>query len=572
MPTPAPTPVPDPTVAPATPVPEPAPPVPTPVPEPTPTPPPAPTPTPTPTPEVVEEVFASYASEAFDFSFEYPQDWNLTEEGRQITAVVPGQSALVSVRIHILTSPQDVHEYTEVVLEGLEEENPSFAVRSTAGRQVGEVPGLLNRAIATDDEGRETYFKLYTAAIGRVGVTFVLKGPEESVEQVEGQFDDLADSARFPSGSLEIPESAIANEAVGTGYSRLERSLRGENTEFERDNETLYAAVEFELLPVDSEIRFLWVEVDRFRRVQRVLRPIESGSDGDVHWSSYTPAGGLDLGFYVVAVIQDFSIVSLLHFTVVNELDAEFEDAESYTDWTAFLLFAAGDVDRAIYAATKAIDLDPEDEQAYIWRAEAYERQCKIRPAIADHSEAVRILPDNPVTVATRGHAYWYAFDHELALADYFTALELLEARPRETEAEKRYYDLRKPIYHNQRALIYVSLGRIGEALDDVNIAIELEPDEPLYFDTRAYAYYKGGRYAEAKEDYLEAISLGFESVFVDLGLGLTQIALGERDEGRANLERGLELFEVYDDRHCPDPQLGALVAEARSTLQTLAP
>ena len=447
---------------------------------------------------------------------------------------------------------------------------PSQSAPRPAGL-VGEVPGLINRAVATDEQGNETHFKLYTAAIGRVGVSFLLRGAEAAVGEVEAQFDDLADSARFPSGSLDIPDTTIVKEAVGTGYSNVRRFVTGENTVIEQDNETLYAAVEFELLPVDSEIRFIWVEVDRFRRVQRVLRPIGTGSDGDVHWSSYTPADGPDLGFYLVAVLRDNSFVSIMHFSVVIEEGAEFEDAESYEDWAAFQL-VNGDYDGAVYAATKSIELNPEEAQPYIWRAQAYEEQCKIRAAIADHSEAVRLLPDNPVTVATRGHAYWYAFNHELALADHFTALELLEARPRETASEKRYYDLRKPLYHNQRALIYLSLGRIGEALDDVNIAIELEPDEPLWFDTRAYAYYKGGRYEEAREDYLEALRLGFESLYVDLGLGLTQIALGEREEGRANLEKGLAAFEEDDDRDCPDPQLGALVAEARTTLQTLAP
>ena len=580
-------PMPVPTAAPtaeptAEPTPAPSEPAPTPAPQPTPTPtfvtpapstptPVPPTPTPEPTPEPVE-VLATFESEAFDFSFEYPGSWRLREEGREITGNVPGTSANVAVSIHVLTTPQSVHEYTEVVIESLEEDYPSFFVRSTAGRLVGEVPGLVNRAQSTNEAGAVTYFKIYTAAIGRVGVTFVLSGDEEDVQGAEERFDTLADSSRFPSGSLEIPEASIEKQAVGTGFSRGLRVITGEHTVFERDNVSLFAAAEFDNLPVDSDVRFLWVEVDRFRRVERVLQPIESGIEGDVHWSSYTPADGLGLGFYVVAVMHDLSIVSLLHYSVVNEHGAEFEDAESYEDWSAFLLYAVGDLDGAIYAATKSIELNPEEAQPYIWRAEAYEEQCKIGPAIADHSEAVRLLPDNPVTVATRGHAYWYAFDHELALADLFTALELLEARPRETQREKQYYDLRKPLYHNQRALIYVNLGRIGEALDDINIALELKPDEHHYLDTRAYAYYKGGRYAEAKADYLSAISLGFQNLYVDLGLGLTHIALGEREEGRASLERGLALFEDYDERDCPDPQLGDLVAEARTTLQTLAP
>lgn len=555
VPSPTPTPRPAPTVAPPPPTPAP----------------PTPAPTPEPTPEPVAAL-STFESAAFDFSFDYPEGWRLSEDGREISGTVPGTSASVAVSIHVLTSPQNVHEYTDVVIESLQEEHPGFWVRSTAGRQVGEVPGLVNRAQSTSESGAVTHFKIYTAAIGRVGVTFILRGNEGEVQGAEADFDAIADSSRFPSGSLEIPEATVQKQAVGTGFSRGLRIIVDEHTVFEQANESIYAAVEFENLAVDSEVRFLWLEVDRFRRIERVLRPVESGVEGEVHWSSYTPAGGLRLGFYVVAVIQDFSVVALLHYSVVLEHGAEFDDAQSYEDWAAFLLYAAEDLDRAIYAATKSIELDPENEQPYIWRAEAYERQCKIGPAIADHSEAVRILPDNPVTVATRGHAYWYAFDHQRALADYHTALDLLEARPRETPGEKRYYDLRKPIYHNQRALIYVALGQVGEALDDANIALELEPEDALYFDTRAYAYYKGGRYEEAKADYEHALDLGFDSPYVHLGLGLTYIALGDREAGRAGIEMGLLLFEEYGDRDCPDPQLGDLVHTARTTLDTLPP
>lgn len=570
IPTPAPTPEPSPTVVPPTPVPPPPQPTPTAtfVPRPAPTPTAAP-PTPEPTPE--PPTIATYASEAFDFSFDYPESWNLAQDGRRIAASVPGTSAKVVVSIHILTTPQTVHEYTEVVIESLEEDHPSFSVRRTAGRQVGEVPGLLNRAVVAAEDGTETHFKIFTAAIGRVGVAFILSGAEADVAQAEAEFDALADSSRFPSGSLDIPEATIKKQTVGTGFSIPLRTIIGENAVFEQGNPALYAAVEFDLLPVDTEVEFLWLKLDRFGRVEAVLDSTTSDPEGDVHWSAYTPEDGLEPGFYLVAVLQDDSYSAFLPFSVVIEEGAEFTDSKSYEDWAAFLLYIADDLERAVYAATRAIELDPGNVQAYIWRATAYERQCKIRPAIADHSEAVRLLPDNPVTVATRGGAYWYAFDHELALADYSMALEILEARPRETERQQAYYDLRKPVYHNVRALIYVSLGRIGEALDDVNIALELEPDEGAYLDTRAYAYYKGGRYAEAREDYLTAINSGFQSLYVDLGLGLTQVALGERDDGRANLERGLELFEDYDERDCPDPQLGALVAEARSTLQTLA-
>lgn len=576
-------PTPVPTAAPtAVPTAEPTPeptqaPAPTPAPTPTPmvvaptaTPPPAPTPTPEPTPEVVEEAILTYTSDAFDFSFEYPESWRLREDGREITGSVPGTSASVAISIHILTTAQGVHDYTDVVLEDLEERYPDFQVRSTAGRQVGEVPGLINRAQSTAEGGRVTYFKIYTAAIGRVGVAFVLSGAEDDLASAEDKFDALADSSRFPSGSLEIPDAVIEKQAVGTGYSRGLQVVIGENTVFERDSEALYAVVDFDLPRVDSEVEFLWVKVNYFGRVERVLTPTTSDSEGDVHWSTYAPEDGLELGFYIVAVLQDDSFISFLPYTVVIQEGAEFEDTLSYEDWTGFLLYVARDYERAVYAATKAIELDPENAQAFVWRAEAYEQQCKIRPAIEDHSEAVRLLPDNPVTVANRGQALWYAFDYELALADFTRSLELVEELPQETDRQVRRYTILKAAYSNNSALVRVNLGQIGEALDDINVSLELQPNSAHNIVTRAYAYYKGGRYDEAKVDYVRALELGFDSLYVYLGLGLTHIALGEREEGRASIEKGLAEFEDYGERDCPDPQLGDLLHTARTVLETL--
>ena len=111
VPTAAPTAVPtaEPTQVPATPTPAPAPrpaATPTSVARATPTPVPPPPATPTPAPVEVEAALAEFSSDLFDFSFEYPEGWQLSEADRRITVTVPGKSVEVAVNIHILTTPQ----------------------------------------------------------------------------------------------------------------------------------------------------------------------------------------------------------------------------------------------------------------------------------------------------------------------------------------------------------------------------------------------------------------------------------------------------------------------------------
>ena len=100
---------------------------------------------------------------------------------------------------------------------------------------------------------------------------------------------------------------------------------------------------------------------------------------------------------------------------------------------------------------------------------------------------------------------------------------------------------------------------------------MELEPDSTHYLDTRAYAYLKGGRIAEAKEDYVTAIDQGLEGAYTFLGLGLTQAALGENGRRPAPTWSAAWPFSKDDPgKDCPDPQLGDLIAQANSILETL--
>ena len=473
----------------------------------------------------------------------------------------------------------DVHAYTEeVVFEKLQNTYSTFLVRQTAGRRVDGQLRLVNRAESATEEGGSTYFKIYTAIIGRLGVAFVLKGPDQdALAALEPQFDALVAGVSLPSPAPEVPDLAIIGQAVGLGYSDVTKAPTDAGTVFYPDTPALYAAFRFDSLGADSQVDFRWFRVDRFNGVVDVLDPIDTGADAvgsdEVYWSSYTPEDGMEPGFYLIGVAVDGAFVDFAHYSVVIEDGNEYADAQTFEDWAIFLLLNDDPV-RAVYAATRAIQMDPEAVQAYIWRAEAYEAQCKIRPALADHAVAVELLPDNPVTVATRGHAHWYAFDFEEALRDHTRALALLEDLPRETERQQLRYATLKAHYYNVRALVHVDLNRIGEALADVEEALKigLEEYRVYYLDTIGYAYLHGGRLAEAEEAYDAALAQDFESAYVYFGLGLTKYLQGDRDAARAHLEKGMALFAELSEheRTCPDPQLSRLRHDARVALGEL--
>ena len=84
-----------------------------------------------------------------------------------------------------------------------------------------------------------------------------------------------------------------------------------------------------------------------------------------------------------------------------------------------------GDFDRAIADFSEAIRLDPNDASAYHSRGVAYSVKAEWDRAIADFSEAVRIYPDNAVDYHNRGVAYSAKGEWDRAIADFEASLRI---------------------------------------------------------------------------------------------------------------------------------------------------
>ena len=63
--------------------------------------------------------------------------------------------------------------------------------------------------------------------------------------------------------------------------------------------------------------------------------------------------------------------------------------------------------DKAIADHTEAIRINPEDAVAYNDRGFAYYKMGEYDKAIADHTEAIPLNPDCTAVYITRGNAYW---------------------------------------------------------------------------------------------------------------------------------------------------------------------
>jgi TolA-binding protein len=84
-----------------------------------------------------------------------------------------------------------------------------------------------------------------------------------------------------------------------------------------------------------------------------------------------------------------------------------------------------GDYDRAIADFTQWIRLEPNNADAYHWRASSYYRKSDWDRAIADYSQAIRINPNNASYFYNRCLAYYSKNDYAQAREDVNRALQI---------------------------------------------------------------------------------------------------------------------------------------------------
>ncbi len=175
--------------------------------------------------------------------------------------------------------------------------------------------------------------------------------------------------------------------------------------------------------------------------------------------------------------------------------------------------------EQAISDYGEAIRLEP-TPLAYRLRAEAYEKREWPEEAAADLDNAVK-LDASAESLLARARFHGDAGNAELALADYDKAVRMHPQRVRPLEARGIYqtsqknYDAAARDYsaaialgandssiYNNRAWALVLGGRAQEALPDVTLALELNPDSIAALDTRAHVYEKLGERDKAIADY----------------------------------------------------------------------
>ena len=205
------------------------------------------------------------------------------------------------------------------------------------------------------------------------------------------------------------------------------------------------------------------------------------------------------------------------------------------------------DLEAAVDAYTKAIELDPTLAVAYGNRGSAKDDRGQPAAALADFDRAIELDPTLAVAYFNRGNAKRSLGRHDAAFADYDQAIEL---EPTYAEA------------YNNRGYAKYARGQHDAAFADLDRAIELNPTLATAYDSRGEMKHALGRHDAALADLDRAIELNPTLVDAYYNRGNTKRSLGRISEARADYQQALVLAQEARDEK--------LVAKVKDALHRL--
>ena len=150
--------------------------------------------------------------------------------------------------------------------------------------------------------------------------------------------------------------------------------------------------------------------------------------------------------------------------------------------------YNAEDYKEAIEYYTKAIELNPNNEDYYTDRADCYKKLEQYEEAISGYSKAIKLNPDSYSSYQMRGQCYQELKQYEEAINDFNKAIEI----------NPDWWG-----FYRDRADCYKKLEQYEKAAIDYTKAIELNDDfNILSYLYRADCYLFLGKLNEAEADW----------------------------------------------------------------------
>ena len=165
----------------------------------------------------------------------------------------------------------------------------------------------------------------------------------------------------------------------------------------------------------------------------------------------------------------------------------------AYYENRGFAYLARGRAAEAWDDFSKAVELAPNDERAYIGRAQAMLLDKQYQETLADLDKAIQLKPDDGAAYKLRGFAEIGLSQWDKAVADFTAAIQ-------KNPTDPQLYD--------RRAWANRNLKNYDAALADYTLMIEKNPSDPEPLVKRGATYVSMTQYDKGIADYQAALKL----------------------------------------------------------------
>ena len=212
------------------------------------------------------------------------------------------------------------------------------------------------------------------------------------------------------------------------------------------------------------------------------------------------------------------------YFDKAIELDPNFAQAYLYR---SFDYLSDEDLKIHLNQAVALLDKVSEGEQLLIRQSKAYRLDNNLDERFELRRQLVQKYPEDKRALNLLGLEYYSRDEDAMAIAQFEAAIAL----------DKNY-----PPPYNQLGYAYREIGKYEKAEQAFKDYITLIPDEPNPFDSMADLYMKMGRFEEAIENFQKAVDLDPVFGVSQRNIGTSLVLLGRYDEGREACRKAIEM------------------------------
>ena len=199
------------------------------------------------------------------------------------------------------------------------------------------------------------------------------------------------------------------------------------------------------------------------------------------------------------------------------------------------VLMMFGQLDRAIGAYSRTIELDPRHVPAYKNRGAAYDIKGEHDKAIEDYTIAIHLKPNSAIVYYNRGIAYGNKGETDKAIVDFSAAIKL------KSNYANAYYN---------RGVVYNKKGEIDKVIADFSTAIKLNPDDAKTYFQRGIVYGNKGDTDLAVRDFSKVIKLNPDDTDAYYNRGVAYHGKGEHNLAIEDFSTAIKLNPKFADAY----------------------